>query len=337
MESVLGHLQHILELLAVSQTDCVNEWDYHTTLKAFQWAEYCEHLHNRFHANPAVRPALESRLHDTNRHLRETFPSYSPVMLSELAQCQHKLLINLLRNPSAPSSIVQRLFPDSRPTEQGLKLDQNGLITCKSAFKLLCCSLETTSSAGLQVEAEVRGKLLGKLLNSILTRPGNDDYARTLLESILCDSAGNMESLNDVIASVLLSSDDGTNSVTQRFILDWLQSHDGCFSKLCESLSPGLCRILSTKSVEFKEAYWGVLKQWASCLEYDVLQSVWVLTSDGTVTFNVLADRLRDLLKTGSPLKQETETQLAELKLESGAFDVKGISVWTDLIIQLKL
>ncbi|KAL0154493.1 hypothetical protein M9458_048756, partial [Cirrhinus mrigala] len=277
MEAVLRHLNNILELLAVSQTDRVSEWDRHTTLRAFQWAEYCEQLHSRFQSNTTVRSALESGLNDINRRLQETLPSYSSVMFSELAQCQHMLLVNLLRNPSAESSVIRMLFTDAQESQ----FDQNSLITCKSAFNLLCRTMDRTSHAGLQAEAVVRGKLLGKLLNSVLSRSGNDEYARTLLDSILHDSAGKLESLYDIIAAAILPTNDETNSITQHFIFAWLRDRDGCFSELCRSLSPGVCTVLSRQSSEFKQAYWGVLKQWASCLEFDVLESLWVQTSDG--------------------------------------------------------
>lgn len=341
MDAVVGRLQQVVELLAVSQLDFVNEWDHQTMLRAFEWAQYCEQVHARSHANPALRSALESRLHDTNHRLRETLPSYSPVVLSELAQCQHKLLVNLLRNPSSPSSIINVFSLDRKTAEQGLDMDQTPVITGKSALKMLCCSSDWTSYSGLQVETEVRGKLLKKRLTSILTPHGNENSARILLDSILHDSAGKMENLYDVMAAALLASDDDTNNLSRDVILDWLQSHDGSLSKLCRSLTPRLCCILSRESVTFQRAYCDVLKRWANCLEYDVMQSAWVptcsITSEETVTFNVLFDRFRALLNSGSPVKEETETKLAELKVESGDFNVKGISVWTDLILQLKV
>lgn len=337
MEAVLRQLKNILELLAVSQTDRVREWDQHTLQRAFQWAEYCEQLHSRFQSNPTVRSALEAGLQDTNQRLQDALPAHSPVMFSDLAQCQHKLLVHLLSNPYSPNSVVQMLFPNPKTAAQEFQFDQSSLITCRSAFNLLCCSFDRTSHPGLQVEAEVRGKLLRELLNSLLTRSGNEEYARTVLDSILRDSAGKPGSLYDVIAAALLSSDDDTSAVTQHFILAWIRDRDGCLSALCRSLSPGLCTVLSRQSPEFKRAYWGVVKQWASCLQYDVLESVWVPTSEGPVTFNELADRLKDFLNSGAPLKEDTETKLNALKLEDGDFNVKGVSVWTDLIIQLKI
>lgn len=341
MDAALAHLQQVVELLAVSQMDCVSEWDHRTMLRAFKWAQYCEQIHARSQSIPALRSALESRLHDTNQRLRETFLSFSPVMLSELAQCQHKLLVNLLRNPSSPSSIIHVFSLDPKTAEQGLKMDQTRLITCKSALKVLCFSSDWTSYSGLQVDTETRGKLLRKRLDSILTRSGNEVSAKTLLDSILRDSAGKTESIYNVIAGALLYSDDVTNNVTRNVILNWLQSHDECLSKLCGSLSPKLCCLLSKESVTFQQAYWDVLRRWADSMEYDVTQSAWVPTcsmaSEESVTFNFLFDRFRALLNSGSPVKEETETRLTELKMESGDFEVKGVSVWTDLILQLKV
>ncbi|XP_016094074.1 Fanconi anemia group F protein [Sinocyclocheilus grahami] len=332
MEAVLRQLTNVLELLAVSQTDLVREWDRHTALRAFQWAEYCEQLHSRFQCNPAVRSALEAGLSDTNQRLQQALPACSPVMFSELAQCQHMLLIHLLRNPSAPNSVIRMLF-----AAQESPFDQNSLIRCKAAFNLLCRTPDRATSAGLQAEAVVRGTLLGQLLSSVLSRSGNDAHARALLDSVLHDSAGKPDSLHEVMAAALLSPGDGTSSAAQRCVLAWLQEHEGCLRKLCTSLSPGLCTGISRQSSEFKRAYWGVLKQWASCLEFDVLESLWVPTSDEPVTFIILTDRFKDLLNSGPPLKEETETELKTLKREAGDFNVKGVCIWSDVIIHLKL
>ncbi|XP_043084079.1 Fanconi anemia group F protein [Puntigrus tetrazona] len=335
MEAVLRHLTDILELLAVSQTDRVDEWDYNTAVRAFQWAEYCEQLHARFQTNPAVRSALEAALSDTNRRLRETLPSSSSVTFSELAQCRHVLLVHLLRNPCAPGSVIRMLLDPK--TECEPHFDQNCLMTCKSAFNLLRRALDGTGHAGVRAEAAVRGGLLGKLLGSVLSRSGNDEYARTLLDSILQDSAGNPESLCDVIAAACLCPDDETSSVTQRCVLAWLREREGGLREACGSLSPGLCAALSLRSGEFKRAYWGALKHWASCLEHDVLEGQWVMTSDEPVTFKALTERFKELLRSGPALKKETETELGKLKREDGDFNVTGISIWTDLIIQIKL
>ncbi len=336
MEALLSHLTNILELLAVSQTDRVGEWDCDTALRAFKWAEYCEQLHTRFQSNPTVRSALEAGLSVTNQRLRETLPSCSPVTFSELAHCQHSLLVHLLRNPRAPNSVIQMIL-HSQNTARESHFDQQSLIACKSAFNLLCRTLDRTGHAGVQAEATVRGKLLGKLLNSVLSRSGNEEYARTLLDSILQDSAGKPEILCDVIAAAFHPPDDETTSATQRCVLAWLREREGGLSRVFRSLSPGLCAVLSRQSGEFKQAYWGVLKHWASCLEYDVLQSQWILASDEPVTFNALTDRVKDLLHSGPALKEETETELQTLKRGAGDFNVTGVSVWTDLIIQLKL
>ncbi|XP_067292766.1 Fanconi anemia group F protein [Pseudorasbora parva] len=330
MEAILSQLKSILELLTVSQTERVREWDRHTVQRAFQWAEYCEQLHSRFQSNHTVRLALETGLSDANQRLRDALPDYSPVAFSDLAQCQHTLLAHLLGNPYTPNSVMQVLLPDPKTAAQEFQFDQSSLIRCRSAFNLLCCTLGRTGRHGLPAEAEVRGKLL----NSTLARSNSDEYARAVLDSILRDSAGKMERLYDIIAAALLSGEDESNA-TSRVILTWLRHHDGSLSGLCRSLRPGLCARLSRQSPEFKRAYLGVLKQWASCLEYDVLESVWVPTSDGPVTFNALADRFRDLINSEAPLKEDTESELNALKREDGDFSVQGISVWTDLIIQL--
>ncbi|TRY85865.1 hypothetical protein DNTS_011895, partial [Danionella cerebrum] len=335
MEAVLKQLNNILELLAVSQTDRVRLWDRCTALRAFQWAEYCEQLHSRYHSSPPVRSALESGLSDANQRLQETFPSHSPVIFSELAQCQHKLLKNLLNNPSAPSFILE-MFLDPKPASQESPVSQTALVTRKSAFSLLCRSLNRANCHGLATEPEARGSLLVELLSSLLTRSGNEDYGRTLLDSVMSDSAGKTGSFYDVIAAALLSGADESKLATQRFLLSWLQDHEARFGGFCSHLSPKLGAVLSQRSAEFKLAYWGVLKRWARRLVYDATESVWV-TSEGVASFNALTDRLREFFISGAPLKEETEAELEALREEDGAFSVAGLSVWTDLILQLSM
>ncbi|KTF86999.1 hypothetical protein cypCar_00027504 [Cyprinus carpio] len=212
-EAVLRHLTNILELLAVSQTERVSEWDSNTALQGVSVG---------FQPNPAVRSALEAGLSDTSQRLRETLPSCSPVTFSELAQCQHTLLVHLLRDPCAPKSAVQEIL-DPQKAAQESQFDQNILMTCKSVFNLLCRTLGRTGHAGVQAEP---------------LELCNDEYARTLLDSILQDSAGNPEGLYDVIAAAFHFPDDETSSVTQRCVLSWLREHEGCLSKVCRYIKP---------------------------------------------------------------------------------------------------
>lgn len=342
MEAVLHNLESTVELLAVSQTDFVAEWDDETVDRAFQWAQYCEHLHTRFHTNPSVRGALESRLYRTNQLLARTFTSYHWLSLSDLAQCRHRLLVGLLKNPATPHPVIKSLFDKfalAEDAEEGdRRVDLSGLSACRSACKLLGdVTLNQKSDSGLSAGTQAQGTILLQRIQAIQSRPGNQAYATKLLDCLLEDSGKGQDSFLALIAYVLLSTDTmNDDTVAQDFLLDWLEGHDDLLSSMCQSLPPELCTRLSQRWPKFKLVYLDSLKKSASSLVYDVSSGSWIQPCDTAVSFPTLAERFKSLWSSGSPLKDETEEQLVALKQADGDFEVEGLSVWTDLLVQLK-
>ncbi|GAA6093179.1 Fanconi anemia group F protein [Tachysurus ichikawai] len=337
MEAVLNNLESTVELLAVTQTETVTEWDGETVDRAFQWAQYCEHLHTRFHTNPSVRAALESRLHVTNQLLAHTFTGYRCVTLSDLAQCSHRLLIGLLKNPATPHPVIKSLLDKFGLAEDAIgdqRADTRGFNTCKSACKLLGdFRLNRKSDFGLSAGTHVHGMMLLQRIQVILSHPCNLEYANKLLDCLLEDSRERQDSFLTLIAAALLSTD--TTSAAQDFLLDWLEGHDVLRHRMCQSLPPELCTRLSQQWPKFRLAYWDSLKKSASSLEYDVTNGLWRQPCDTEASFLTLTNRFKSLLGSGSPLKDETEEQLLALKQADGDFEVKGLSVWMDLLVQL--
>ncbi|KAK1788836.1 hypothetical protein P4O66_002644 [Electrophorus voltai] len=344
MEAILKNLGNTVEVLAVSQTVFVNEWDNQTVVRAFQWARYCEQVYTRFHTTPSIRAALETRLNQTNERLAETFSGYRFLTLSDLAQCQHRLFAGLLRNPVVPLSVIKSLFDKfpsfedgGSPDEQSNETDSDliGFIRRRSACDILCSlAVERKESCGLSRGSQVQGKLLLQRIEAVQCRPGNDSYARTLLDSFLQDSGG-LGNFSEVIAAALLSGyrEDAT---AQDFLLNWLQGHRDVLHSMCQSLQPALCTKLSQQCPTFKLIYWDSLKKWASSLEYNVSDQVWVQKCSNAVSFKSVEDRVKSLWSSGSPLKEEMEKDLEVLKQTDGDFEVHGLSVWTDLLNYLK-
>ncbi|XP_066525385.1 Fanconi anemia group F protein [Hoplias malabaricus] len=340
MEAVVKNLSSTLELLAVSQTEFIREWDPQTMDRAFQWAKYCENVYSRFHANPSVRAVLEEAVRLTSQRLSESLPGYRPVSLTDVAQCRHRLFISLLTNPAAPYSVIEslfRLFEDSGDTTQGSETHLNlpGLIGCKSACKLLGSSpsLYPKETCGLAIGTQAQGLMLLQRINALQGRPGNETYTRTMLDRVLQDSGG-LESVSEVVAASLLTEDSTCeNTTAQDMLLDWLQGHHDLLHIMCHSLPVQLCTKLSQLWPKFRLFYWNVLKKWASSLEYDVNGGMWVPQCESAVTFKALVNHLKALWD--SPLKEETKKELVVLKQADGDFDVRGLSVWTDLLLQL--
>lgn len=340
MEAVLQNLESIVELLAVSQTDFVTEWDGETVDRAFQWAQYCEHLHTRSHTIPSVRAVLESRLREANHLLARAFTQYRCVTLCDLAQCRHRLLVGLLKNPATPHPVTKSLLDKFARVEDAKdqRIDLNSLSACRSACKLLGdFTLNRKSDSGLSAGTQVQGTMLLQRIQTIQSRPGNQAYAARLLECLLENSGDGKDSFLALITAALLSKDTTSEyEAAQDFLLDWLEGHNGLLPSMCQSLHPELCTKLSQQWPKFRLAYWGSLKNSALSLVYDVSTGSWTQPCDTAMSFLTLVDRFKCLWSSGSPLRDETEEQLTTLKQADGDFEVEGLNVWTDLLIQLK-
>ncbi|XP_034442936.1 Fanconi anemia group F protein [Hippoglossus hippoglossus] len=334
MESALRNLSSSVELLAVAaHSGAVAQWDDHSLSTAFDWARYCEHLFSRFHNNPAVRGAMEEQLQLTNGRLRAAFPGYTEVSFSDLSRCQHHLLIGLLNNPKLPISIVKLLFDSDAPADSGCG-DVSGLcsriIRCKSACKVLS---PLTPPSAVGADAEVQGGLLMERLGALI-RHGRAEH---FLDSVLrgCEGAA-AEHFCLVIAAALLTT---TNSETasQDVLLDWLRKKQpSTLQRTCSALPTALLMDLVKEHLKFRDAYCDVLKKWASDMEYSISDGEWVQSrTNPPVSFQKLAEHFQALFETCPSLGDDVEKELNALKISDGDFDVRGLSVWGDLLSEL--
>lgn len=311
MEAVLHNLESTVELLAVSQTDMVAKWDFKTVDRAFQWAQYCEHLHTRFHTNPSVRAALESRLHETNQLLAHTFTGYRCLTVSDLAQCRHRLFTGLLKNPATPHPLIKSLiekFGVAENAECDQRLDVSGLSLCRSACKLLSdFTLNRKSDFNLSAGTHVHGRMLLQQIHATQSHPGNQAYATQLLDCFLGDSEKEQDHFLALVAAALLSTDTISEDTTaQDFLLNWLDGHDGLLHSMFRSLPSVLCTRLFQQWPKCRLGYWECLKKSASSLEYDVSNGLWKQSCDTAMSFLTLTDRIKSLWSSGSPLKEKT-------------------------------
>uniref|UniRef100_A0A8C7LRL6 FA complementation group F n=1 Tax=Oncorhynchus mykiss TaxID=8022 RepID=A0A8C7LRL6_ONCMY len=350
MEAIVKNVERTTELLAVSQTETVQRWDKQTLDRAFQWTQYCQHVYTRFHANPTVRDILEKQLQVTNESLRTTFHGYTDITFSDLSQCQHLLLVGLLNNAAVPSSVVKLLFDTI--TVGGKYKDATGhcieLIEVKSACKVLSAIYLKRSTSFPGPDADVLGMTLMEMLDILLSPAAGGSkvgLAGKLLDNLL-QTCGENENFSGVVAAALLSRKNNktaaattkmaSEGVSFHFILDWLQQHHSLLHNMCSTLPIGLLMDLHQQSVRFRVTYGDMLKQWGSQLEYDVGEGEWVQmdTTDG-VSFKTLSDHYRSLLGACPSTKEDVERELTELKVADGDFDVRGLSVWGDLLSEI--
>lgn len=338
MEGVLKNVTSAAELLAVAaQSAVVEEWDKQSLSRAFQWARYCEHLFSRFHNNPAVRRAMEKQLQLANHSLRGAFSGYSEVSFSDLHRCQHLLLVGLLNNPKLPSSIMKILFDTTTPvnTKNTQCPDVTGLcshiIQCKSACKVLR-SLTDVSLVG--AGAEVQGAMLMGRLTALLNHGSEACGPEHLLDSAFqaCDGAGEHFCLV-VAAALLIPKNSSADIASQDFLLNWLEKKHCVMQLMCSTQHTALLMELAQKHVTFRDAYFDLLKKWAADMEYSINDGVWVPTSTNpTVSFQKLTEHFLALFEACPSQREDVEKELIALKTSDGDFDVRGLSVWGDLL-----
>ncbi|XP_062245820.1 Fanconi anemia group F protein [Platichthys flesus] len=334
MESALRNLSSSVELLAVAaHSGAVDQWNDHSLSTAFDWARYCEHLFSRFHNNPAVRGAMEEQLQLTNGRLRAAFPGSTEVSFHDLSRCQHHLLIGLLNNPKLPLSIMKLLFDSNAPADSGC-VDVAGLcsriLQCKSACKVLS---PLTPPSAVGAEAEVQGGLLMERLGALITHGGAEHF----LDSVL---RGREEAAAEhfclVIAAALLTR---TNSETasHEVLLDWLlKKQPSTLERMCSALPTALLKDLVREHLKYRDAYRDVLTKWASEMEYSISDGEWVQSrTNPPASFQKLTEHFQALFETCPSLRDDVEKELNALKISDGDFDVRGLSVWGDLLSEL--
>ncbi|XP_022048551.1 Fanconi anemia group F protein [Acanthochromis polyacanthus] len=337
MEAVLKNLSSTVELLAVAAySGTVEQWEKYNVSRAFDWARYCEHIYSRYHSNPAIRRVMEQQLELTNQSLQDVIPGYTEVSFSDLPRLQHLLLVGLLNNPEVPISLLKMLF-DTRGPVDNMKSeyqDVTGLcshiIQCKAACKVLS-PLTELSAAG----AEVQGRMLMERLGALLSRGSDTRPAEHFLGCVLqeCEGAGRQFCLV-ITAALLTTKNSAAQTAPREFLLDWLQNKHS----VLQSLPATLLIDLAKEHKKFRDAYCDVLKKWASDMEYIISEGEWVQTSTNpTVSFQKLTERFMALFEACPSLRAKTEKELKALKISDGDFDVKGLSVWGDLLSALNM
>ncbi|XP_054476402.1 Fanconi anemia group F protein [Anoplopoma fimbria] len=341
MEAVLRNLASTCELLAVAALSGeVRRWDEHTLPRAFQWARYCEHLFSRFHNNPAIRRIMEKQLQLTNQSLLAAFPGYTEVSFSDLSRCQHLLLVGLLKNPELPISIMKILFDTTSPvsTKQSECQDVTGfcshIIQCKSAYKVLS---PLTDRSAVGADAEVQAGILMERLDALLSRGSDACRPEHILDSVLQGFEGAAGHFCLVIAAALLTKKNSpAQSASQDFLLDWLLKEHSVLQRMCTALPATLIKDLTKEHLQFRDAYCDLLKKWASDMEYSMSEGEWVqTTTNRTVSFNRLTEHFLGLVESCPSLREDVVKELNALKMSDGDFDVRGLSVWGDLLSAL--
>ncbi|XP_026706487.1 Fanconi anemia group F protein [Athene cunicularia] len=262
MEAVLGQVEQLPALMAVSRSALVRDWDSLTLDRALEWGRYFQHLHDRFRTRPRLREAL-------GRRLRRGQPG--PLLsFHQLGRCPQLLGLALLENRALPPAACRRLLHSLLQRGSGAE------------------------------QAGGRGRDGSSL-------DGNQESA-----------AG-----EECVAGPLLS---------------WLLGNLERFSAFCLFLPGSLLASLAGHYSQLSRPYLDLLTGWGSHLLYDPLQGRWVKSSldKAELSWEELRERFSCLCQGSALLRGQTQAALKLLKGQDGDFNVRGLSVWTDVLMEVE-
>ncbi|NXP36863.1 FANCF protein, partial [Leiothrix lutea] len=372
MEAVLGQVEQLPALLAVSRSALVRDWDPLTLDRALEWARYFQHLHDRFRARPQLREAL-------GRRLRRSQP-FPPLGFPTLGRCPQLLGLALLENRALPPAACRRLLRSLlQPPGAGIGPQPRGL-ELLARRKAAACLLalprrppprpagpEARLQADAELQAEVQtdaelqaeAELLLSRLREERQEGGEAAGQRRWLGRVL-EQLPRPRALAVVAAALALlarglgteragdtdrdgSSPDGHpasaagEGCTAGLLLSWLLDKQERFSAFCLCLPGSRLAFLAGHYSQLSTSYLDLLTCWGSHLHYDPLQGRWVKSSldKAEVSWEELKERFSCLCQGSAQLREQTRAALELLRTGDGDFRVCGLSVWTDLLLEV--
>ncbi|NWV54884.1 FANCF protein, partial [Daphoenositta chrysoptera] len=270
MEALLGQVEQLPALLAVSRSALVRHWDCLTLDRALEWARYFQHLYERLRARPQLRELL-------GRRLRRAQPS-PPLAFAALGRCPQLLGLALLENRALPPAACRRLL--------------------RSLLRARACGVVAAALA-------------------LLKQDGDGDR-----------DGGSPDGGQEGAAG---------EGCTAELLLSWLMDNQERFSAFCLCLPGSLLAFLAGHYSQFSRSYLDLLTGWGSLLLYDPLQGRWVKSclDKAELSWEELKERFSCLCQGSADLKEQTQAALKLLKTRDGDFEVCGLSVWTDLLMEI--
>ncbi|KAM3670185.1 Fanconi anemia group F protein [Ammospiza maritima maritima] len=358
MEAVLGQVEQLPALLAVSRSALVRDWDGLTLDRALEWARYFQHLHDRFRARPQLREALGRRLRRSQPCPLLGFPA--------LGRCPQLLGLALLENRALPPAACRRLLRSLlQPPAAGPASDPRGLgllARRKAAARLLAWPRRGPGpEPQLQVEArlllsrlrqeagEAAGQLCGAqegqlpwLCGALELLPQPRAFGVVAAALVLLKQGHGAEQAGD-------GDGDGSSSpggyqesaageeCTAGLLLSWLLGNQERFSAFCLCIPCSHLAFLAGHYSELCRSYLDLLTGWGRCLHYDPLQGQWVKSclEKAELSWEELREHFICLCQGSTPLKEQTQAALELLRTQDGDFRVCGLSVWTDLLMEI--
>ncbi|NWU96638.1 FANCF protein, partial [Upupa epops] len=354
MEAALGRAEQLPALLTLSRSVLVREWDPLTLDRALNWARYFQHLHDRCRARPRLREAL-------GRRLRRAQPS-ALLGFSHLGRCPQLLGLALMENRALPSAACRRLLQElllPRPSAVQDNPETRGL-SLLARRKAACSLLAPPAAGGTETRVRAEAQLLLRRLREEGQEAGEAEEKQRWLSGVL-EQLLQPRAFQVVAAALLLlgQSEDaeqvggwgrGGNSLdgsresaagdegTAEPLISWLLGDQGRFSAFCLFLPGSLLASLATLYSQLSRPYLNLLTDWGSHLLYDPLQGLWVKScvDKAKLSWVELRERFTCLCQESLLLRGQTQALLKLLKAQDGDFKVYGLSVWTDLLMEVE-
>ncbi|XP_030918109.1 Fanconi anemia group F protein, partial [Geospiza fortis] len=124
---------------------------------------------------------------------------------------------------------------------------------------------------------------------------------------------------------------------TAGLLLSWLLGNQERFSAFCLCIPCSHLAFLAGHYSQLRRPYLDLLTGWGRHLHYDPLQGQWVKSclDKAELSWEELRERFICLCQGSTPLKEQTQAALEFLRTQDGDFRVRGLSVWTDLLMEM--
>ncbi|XP_070584062.1 coiled-coil domain-containing protein 126 isoform X1 [Erythrolamprus reginae] len=329
MERLLLQTKQLPTLLAASNSQMVQNWDPTTLTRALNRGHSFHQLYSRLRAQPTLRKAFKQQL--KKRGL---------VRLRHLKHCPELLGLALLENPALSSTTRHSLFCSFLIPATGRAEPFINLLARRRAASQLLGFLESPikRTAGIDqwegLPVRVQAQMLLSQLQGERDGDGNQDPSSSaLLDCLPCSSM-----LYRVVAAALMEP--GWEMEAKVFLLPWLLFGDPArLLSFCRFLSPRCLASLCAHYSELLASYLSFLSALGNCFSYDPLHGKWQTSGlkENEVSWEEMQDRVCCLYQESEPLASAVQTWLRQLKAQDGNFEVQGLSIWTDLLLDMEM
>ncbi|XP_034977745.1 Fanconi anemia group F protein [Zootoca vivipara] len=317
METLLSQTELLPSLLAASRSGLVRDWDAAAVRRALSWGRFFQGLHARLPPERGLRASVERRLRSRG----------VPLGLGHLKRCPELLGLALLENRALPydacRALLRALLHDGDGERRAHRLARR-----KAAAQLL---LLPSAPPSPHEAPPVRAQ--GQLLLERLREEGGGEEG-ALLEQLPC-----CPTLHRAVAAALLEP--GGEAEARAALLPWLlqQQQQPRLAAFFRLLPASWAASLCSRHPELRAPYLSLLAAWGSRLRYDPLRGEWGtggLEEGAAAPWQEVRERVGCLCQGPEPLRSAVLAQLRDLKAQDGGFEVRGLSVWTDLLLDVQ-